>query len=191
MRYILFASVFALAVSQSPAGSQEAPLKSESLQPTASEGGEARFIAPRPVDPADDPVNARAAEDGVDGLIVTLTVDGASVTLDGARPARIPKTAVRANLNIEGDAVRVSAFAGGDAVSDVVVPDPVLYASEGGGLVRMTRRQVVVAIPADRAIDRIEVEAGATLARSSLDVSGAYADYCKDNPRGNWCPTKR
>jgi len=191
MRLVLIASVIALTAASGHARAQEAPLKSESLQPTASEGGEARFIAPRPVDPADDPVNAKVAEATVDGLIVTLTIDGASVSLDGAWPARIPKSAARANLNMDGDAVRVSAFAGADAISEAIVQDPVLYALEGGGLVRQTRRQVVVAVPTDRAVDRIEVEAGATLARTSIDVRSAYDDHCKADPRGKWCPNKR
>ena len=159
-------------------------------RPQASDGAEVSLSQPTPVSEADDPVNQRVTADTVDGLVIALTIDGPQIRLDSASPARIPKSAQRANREGFGDAgsVRATAFSGGQRAGSVEVPDNVLVASEGDGLVRLTRRQLTIAIPVDRAVDRVEVEAPATNARATLDVSAAYEAWCRGDPRGRWCP---
>lgn len=159
-------------------------------RPQASDGGEATLSAPVPVPEDQDPVNQRVAADTVDGLVLAITIDGSAIRLDSASPARIPKAAQRANREGfgEGGSVRATAFAAGQRAGSVEVPDNVLVASEGDGLQRQTRRQLTIAIPVDRAVDRVEVEAPATNARASLDVGAAYEAWCRGDPRGRWCP---
>lgn len=141
----------------------------------------------RPLAASEDPVN-RHADTTVDALILTLTIDSAAVRLDTAVLTRIPPPAAGQPTG-EGDRVTVVGFAGGTRVSEASVPDATLNAQEGTGLVRLTRRQVVVALPAPRALDTIEVTAPGTGASARLDVRAAYAQYCpryqQDNP---YCP---
>jgi hypothetical protein len=159
-------------------------------KPQASDGGEVSLSQPAPVPEAEDPVNQRVQADTVDGLVLAITIDGSAIRLDSASPARIPKDAQRANSEGFGDggSVRAIAFAGGQRVGSVEVPDNVLVASEGDGLVRLTRRQITLAIPVERAVDRVEVEAPATAARATLDVGASYETWCRGDPRGRWCP---
>ena len=70
--------------------------------------------------------------------------------------------------------------------------DGVLNAQEGSGIVRLTKRQVVVSLPAPRALDTVEVSAPATGATARIDVRAAYAAYCKEYRKDNkYCPTPR
>ena len=83
-------------------------------------------------------------------------------------------------------------FAGGSRVSDASATDAVQNAQEGVGLVRLTRRQVVLSLPAPRALDAVEVSAPATRATARLEVRGAYAPYCKVyNPDNKYCPSRQ
>ena len=157
-------------------------------RPVASDGGDARVVSTTAVPEADDPVNARVAADTVDGLIVAITLDGAQVRLDSALPARVPRAHTRPRDGAQGDLVTVTGWAGGREVTRNAVPDTVLNASERDGLVRTPRRQVVVALATDRALDSVRVEAPATQAAQSLDVRSAYANYCRAAPDGQWCP---
>jgi hypothetical protein len=156
--------------------------------PSASPGGKVEIIAPKPLDAASDPVNARSTEATADGLAIMVTIDGSNVTLDSAAFARVPRVLARADRKVEGDVVRAVAFAGGQRVALTVVPDMTLNASEGGGLVRTTKRQVALVLAADRPIERVEIEAPATNARGSLDVRSAYAEICRADPKNKWCP---
>jgi hypothetical protein len=143
----------------------------------------------RPVAAADDPVNRFVSKKTVDGLIVTVTIDGSAVTLDRATPARIPKPR-KLSDKATGDIVTAAGFAGGKRVSQTTVSDQVVNAQEGVGIVRTTRRQLSFTLEAPRAIDTVEVSAPATGASARLDVRSAYAQYCapsKPDPR--LCPT--
>jgi hypothetical protein len=139
---------------------------------------------------ANDPVNRQAA-DGIDALILTLTIDSTSVTLDRATLARVPRTAAQRSTG-EGDRVTVIGFAGGTRVSETSAPDANLNTQEGVGLVNLTRRQVILTLPAPRALDTIEVNAPSTRATARLDVRAAYARYCPQYNRDNrFCPVPR
>jgi hypothetical protein len=156
--------------------------------PTASPGGKVQIIPPRPIDAANDPVNARSAEATADGLAIVVTIDGANVTLDSAVFARVPRAMARADRKVSGDIVRATAFAGGQRIASSVAPDMTVNASEQDGLVRVTKRQVELVLAADRPIERVDIEAPATNARASLDVRSAYAVICRADPRNKWCP---
>lgn len=158
--------------------------------PTASDGGKAVLIPPRAVDEASDPVNRKVAADTVDGLVVTVTIDGPSVTLDSASAARVPRRLARSDRAAGENFVRATAFSGGQAVSTTVVPDVVLNASEGEGLVRLTRRQIALVLSADRPIDTVTIEAPATAASATLDVRQAYARICEADRNNRWCPRR-
>lgn len=148
-----------------------------------------RDLEPRPVEAAQDPVNRQAAT-SVDGLVIAITIDGPSVRLDHVTLARIPRTASQRSSPIKGDQVTVVGFADNTRVSESIVPDAVLNAEEGAGLVRLTKRQVILSLPAPRALDTIEVSAPATGARARLDVRAAYAPYCREYNRDNrYCPS--
>jgi hypothetical protein len=156
--------------------------------PTASHGGKAQLLPPKPISEADDPVNQRVAADTVDGLVVVVTIDGTKVTLDSASPARVPKRMTRAERVTGGDTVKATAFAGGKVISTTLVPDNVVNASEGEGLVRNVRRQISLALKTDSPVDTVTIEAPATGAMASLDVRFAYAQICKADPKSKWCP---
>jgi|KBSMisStandDraft_5_1062788.scaffolds.fasta_scaffold211653_2 hypothetical protein len=157
--------------------------------PSASAGGKVEIIPPKPLDASADPVNARSNEATTDGLAIVITIDGANVTLDSAAFARVPRTLARADRKVEGDVVRAVAFVGSQRIASSVVPDTTVNASEGAGIVRVTKRQVVLVLAADRPIERVEIEAPATNARGSLDVRSAYAEICKADPGNKWCPS--
>ena len=158
--------------------------------PTASDGGRAVLIPPRPVDEATDPVNRKVAADTVDGLVMTVTIDGPSVTLDSAIAARVPRRLARSDRAAGENFVRATAFSGGQVVSTTVLPDVVLNASEGEGLVRLTRRQIALVLSADRPIDTVTIEAPATAASATLDVRQAYARICEADRNNQWCPRR-
>lgn len=159
-------------------------------QPAASHGGTVRVIPPRPVADGEDPLNQKVAAETVDGIVVTVTIDGPTVTLESAVPARVPKRLARANRDTGENFVRATAMAGGQAVSTTLLPDVVDNASEGGGLVRLTRRQVSVVLAADRPIDSVRIEAPATAASGTVDVRGAYARLCEMDRGSKWCPRR-
>ncbi len=148
-----------------------------------------RDLEPRPIAPADDIVN-QMQQTQVDGLVITLTIDSATVRLDTVVLASIPRP--RAARDTVGDRVTVVGFAGGTRVSDVNVPDMVINAQEGVGIVRVNRRQITVLLPAPRALDTIEVTAPATNATGRLDVRAAYARFCPQfNADNRYCPRPR
>lgn len=173
-------------VDDRPSGGQDVIIQNT---PFASAGGTVRLVAPRPVAPQEDPLNAFSEAQTVDGMIVSLTIDGDTAVLEDAVAARVPRTA--ANRDGKGlddsDVVIVTAFAGGREVARAVVPDLVRNTQEGEGLVLMTRRQLSLALAADRPIDRIQVEAPATNARASFNTSASYDWICEADPRNKWC----
>lgn len=149
---------------------------------------------PRPVSEAEDPLNRLVASETVDGLVVAVTIDGTNISLDQATPARIPRI-TRIDRLGTGDLSPVTAvgYAGGVRVSEAQAPDSVLRVLDDwngrGGIVRFTRREVVIALPAPRALDTVEVIAPATGARARLDVRSAYAPWCRAAPERNpMCP---
>lgn len=148
---------------------------------------EIRDIPGQPVVSTADPVNQRVAASTVDGLMVVVTISGDTVRLDSATPARVP--AARRD-SAGGDRVTATGFAGGIQISQVSVPDGVVNVQEGVGLVRVTRRQVVLPLPAPRPLDTVEIRAPATGATARLDVRPAYAAYC-EGPRRDprMCPS--
>jgi len=165
-----------------------------SLPACTRQGGEpakVQDLEPRAVAAADDQVN-RQGEATIDGLVLTLTIDGAAVSLDQVTLARIPPAAAQRGAEAKGDRVTVVGFAAGTRVSEASAPDAVLNAQEGVGLVRATKRQVVVSLPAPRALDEVEVSAPATGATARLNVRAAYASYCKEYRRDNrYCPSPK
>lgn len=153
---------------------------------------DARDVEPRPVAAAEDPVNRKVTASTIDGLVLAVTIDGASIRLDGATAARVPKSAARVRTG-GGDRVTATGYAGGTRISETTVPDGVLNAEEGGGLVRVPKRQVVLVLAAPRALDTVEVSAPATGAIARLDVRAAYAPYaysCRgDAADPRFCPS--
>lgn len=158
------------------------------LAQPANYGANIRDIPPRAVAEADDPVNRYVAANTVDGMVLALTIDGDRVRLDRATPARVPKPPARKVApSGTGDAAPVTAtgFAGGRQVSSAAVSDQVVNVQEdfqhrgGGGLVRLTRRAVQIALAAPVPLDRVEISAPATGARAMLDVRPAYAELCR------------
>ncbi len=167
-----------------------APASAEPMKPelpTASGGGKAVLLAPRPVVERDDPLNQAVAAQTVDGMVLVITIDGAVVGLDSATPARVPKRQARSSREGAGDVVKATAFAGGLTLSTTVVPDTVLNASEGGGLVRTERRQISLVLAADRPIETVSIVALATGANATLDVRSAYARICEADRSNKWC----
>jgi hypothetical protein len=147
-----------------------------------------RDLEPQAVAADSDPIN-RQAETTVDGLVLTVTIDSASIRLDTVTLARIPAAGRPGG---SGDRVTAVGFAGGSRVSETSAPDAVENVEEGRGLVRLTRRQVILTLPAPRALDAVEVSAPATGATARLDVRGAYAAYCKVyNPDNKYCPSRQ
>ena len=150
-----------------------------------------RDLDARPVDASADPVNRKAEASTVDGFVLVVTINGASIQLDSATPARIPRAAAE-RKRPAGDRVTAVGFAGGARVSETSSADAVLNAQEGGGLVRVSRRQVMLSLAAPRALDTVEVSAPATGASAGLDVRSAYAPYaaaCRgEAPDPRFCP---
>lgn len=166
------------------------PAQQDGNAPRASDGGRAVLIEPRPLAEADDPVNARVLADTANGLALSLTIDGSNVTLDAVTAARVPRRQARASREAEGDLVTLTGLSGGRVVARSVVPDAVLNASEGDGLVRLTRRQIAAVLVADAPIDTLQVSAPATAASATLDVRAAYARLCEAAPGHDWCPKR-
>ena len=122
--------------------------------------------------------------------MIALTIDGTSIQLDSVTLARIPRAASQRGAGAGGDRVTAVGFAASTRVSESSAPDAVLNVQEGVGLVRLTKRQVVLSLPAPRALDTVEVSAPATGATSRIDVRAAYAPYCKEYRSDNkFCPS--
>lgn len=197
---IAFASCLALALAMAAAPSwgqdrvddatTDDPGKDVGM-PVASDGGRAELLPTTPLEEADDPVNRLVAAESVDGLLLSITLDGATATLDSAVLARIPRRIARADRDMQGDSVEVRGLVNGQEVTRTVVPDNLLNASEGDGLVRMTRRQIAVGLSADRPLDAVQVTATATGVDTVLDVSSAYAVICEADRDNRWCPGQR
>ena len=181
----LLSTLGALALASAVSAQQ--PALERQPAPFASPEGKAEIIAPRPVQPAEDPVVRFVNETTIEGLVVSITIDGKAVTLDGASLARVPRKQARADRKVEGDAVTATAMAGAQVVATTVVPDNVLNAEEGRGLVRTERRQLVIALAADRPVDKVVIDAPATGARGELDVRGVFARMCEMDARSKWC----
>jgi len=187
-RFLLSASLMLVACFALPVSAQTDREPAVAATPTASHGGTAELLPPRPLADADDALNQRVGTETVDGLAIALTIDEAHITLDSVELARVPRRQARENRNTGGDQVKVTGLVGGREISTTVVPDNVLNASEGGGLVRTGKRQIFVTLAADRPLDAVRVEAPATSASAVLDVRGAYARICAADPRSKWCP---
>lgn len=187
---LLSASATVLGQDRDAAGTADDPGTGIS-SPVASDGGRGELLQGAPVSEDDDPVNRLVAAQSVDGLLLSITIDGATATLDSAVLARIPRRIVRPDRVVAGDSVEVRGLVDGQEVARTIVPDTVLNASEGGGLVRTTRRQIVAALASDRPLDAVQVIAPATGADVVLDVSAAYAAICKADPNNTWCPRQR
>src|SRR5205807_2672301 len=101
----------------------------------------------------------------VDGLVLSVTIDGPNVTLDQATPARVRKTQRKPAGQGDFAPVTATGFAGGVQISQAAVPDSVVRALDDwntphrGALVRATKRQVVIPLAASRALDTVEVSA--------------------------------
>lgn len=156
--------------------------------PLASDGGKVVHVEPRPVAESDDPLNARVLAQTANGLAVSLTIDGGNITLNSVAAARVPMRQARPARGEEGDTVTLTGFSAGRIVASTVVSDAVLNASEGDGLVRLTRRQVSAVLVANAPIDTLQVSAPATAASATLDVRSAYARLCEAAPSHEWCP---
>jgi hypothetical protein len=159
--------------------------------PSASHDGKTQMLPARPLRDSEDELNSLTQAQTVDGLVLVLTIDGTSITVDSAVPARVPRRQARSERVVGGDLVRATAFASGQAIATTVAPDTVLNASEGGGLVRTERRQVALVLAVDRAVETVVVEALATNARATLDVRQAYARACETDRNSKWCPRPR
>ena len=61
--------------------------EAKQMQPIASHGGTATVSAPRPLDEHADQLNQSVAAETTDGLVVGITIDGSSISLDSAIPA--------------------------------------------------------------------------------------------------------
>jgi len=150
-----------------------------------TEGPKIRDLPVTPVADADDPVNRYVATQTVDGLVLSVTIDGPNVTLDQAVPARVRKTVRRPTGTGDYAPVTALGFAGGTRISEAIVADSVVRALDDwntphqGALVRVMRRQIVIPLAASRALDTVEVTAPATGAHATLDVRAAYAEYCR------------
>jgi predicted NAD/FAD-dependent oxidoreductase len=141
-----------------------------------------RDLEPRPVAAADDPVNKFAAKTTVDGLVLAVTIDGAVITLDNAMPARIP----RATSRKPGDsAVTAIGFAQGVKISQISVADQQINVQEGVGVVSVTKRQVILALPAPRALDTVEISAPASGAKARIDVRSVYSKPIQTDEEGD------
>jgi len=189
------AMALASALLCNPAMAQAQPPRDGGAEPTqppsASHGGKTQLIPARPLPDAEDELNRLTQAQTVDGLVLVLTIDRTSITVDSAVPARVPRRQARSERQVGGDLVRATAFAGGQAIATTVVPDTVLNASEGGGLVRTERRQISLVLAVDRAVETVVVEALATSARATLDVRQAYAGACEADRNSKWCPRPR
>ncbi|HEU4522350.1 MAG TPA: hypothetical protein VFT12_10125 [Thermoanaerobaculia bacterium] len=184
MLTVLVATLTAL-----PLVAQDQTVRAE--EPAASHGGTVQVEPPRPVAESEDPVNILVESETVDGLVLSVTIDGAAVTLDSAFPARVPKRLTGPRRDAEGDMVTFVGIANGREISRTVVPDNVINASEGEGLVRVTRRQIAAVLATDEPLDSVRVEAPATGASATLDVRSAYARICEADPQNKWCPRRR
>lgn len=147
-----------------------------------------RDVAPAPVDEAADPLNRFVAATTVEGIVLNLTIDGATIELNSAVPALIrrPRSSREAQAGL-ADRVTATGFAGGARVSSTTVADPVLNAQDdftadgtgrGGGLVRITRRQVQIGLATPRRLDFVEISAPSTAATARLDLRPAYERWC-------------
>lgn len=141
--------------------------------------------APRPIAPADDPVNRYVLRNTAEGLVVTVGIDGAELTLVDAQPARVPRP--RRPRTVQGDRITVTAFAGDSAVGSVTVPDRTVSALEHGGLIRHERRSISIAVPAPGLVDAVEVRVSANGASRRFDVRAAYGPICRAVPTAPIC----
>ena len=167
-----FLSVLLILAAATPASGQDDPSRGT-------------LIPPRPVARADDPVNRYILRNTADGLVVTVRIDGAELSLERALPARVPRA--RRPRRLAGDRITVTAFAGDRALGSVTVPDRTVSALEHGGLIRQERRTLSIAVPAPGRVDAVEVRVSANGASRRFDVREAYAPLCRAAPTSPLC----
>ena len=191
MRIHILAALCAGSIFAGQVSAQLATAQQELARPSASDGGKVEMLPARPVEESADELNGLVKAETVDGLVLVVTIDRTTVTLDSAMPARVLRSSTGSDRKVAGDMVRATAFVGNEAIAATVMPDNVVHASEDGGLVRIERRQIVIPLAANRPIERVEINAPATGARATLDVRVGYTEFCKADPAGKWCPRAR
>ena len=191
MRFLVFAALWSSVFMVARVSAQTAEPEEEETRPAASDGGKVEVLPSRPIEQDADQLNELVAAETVDGLVLVVTIDRASVTLDSAVPARVPRRLTGPDRKIAGDVVRTTGFVNNEEIASTVTADNVVNASEGGGLVRTERRQITIVLAAERPIESVAIDAPATGAIARLDVRAAYAEYCKADPTGKWCPKAR
>lgn len=132
---------------------------------------------PRPLAAADDPVNQWVEAGTVDGLMLTVNVDGPTITLASAQPARIVRP--RKASDVSGDRVTVRGLSSGAEISTLTVADPLVRVVEREGIVRAEQRTLHLALPTPSAVDEIEVHVSVSGAKARFDVRPYYAEICR------------
>ncbi len=143
-----------------------------------------RTSEPRPVDVAAD--NKELLDQLTPGLLVSLAVDGSTVSLVEARVAMVPKEEQRRR---EGQLVIVEGWSGSVRIAAVAAPDQRLQVLEGSGLVELDRRTLDLALPLTRPIDALLVRLPAADAAVRMDLGSTFADHCAKQPRSPLCST--
>lgn len=138
---------------------------------------------PRAVDAAAE--NAAILADLSPGLLLSLQVDGSTVTLADARVAMVPKDAGR---RAEGELVTLAGWLAGDRIAEVQVPDQRLQVAERGGLVELASYTLDAAMPLVRAVDTLTVLLPGRDAPSRIDLRSIFADHCRKQPLSPLCP---
>ena len=141
-----------------------------------------RTSEPRPVDAATD--NAEIVGQLTPGLLVSLAVDGSTVSLVDARVIMVPREERRRG---EGQLVTVEGWSGSARVAAIAVPDQQLQVLEGGGLVELDRRAVDMALPLGRPIDALLVRLPGDGVAVRIDIRSTFADHCAKQPRSPLC----
>ena len=154
---------------------------------------------PVAVDPATDIVNIASRSALAIGMVMEIhvTADGPELIHIGMMQVRksargthvtVPRTAGgRKESRADGDWVIVEAYGKGVLISRTAVPDPVLIAAEGAGLITLKERTVYASLPTPRRVDTLEITATAGGETKRIDVSKVMDHFCSSAPKERAC----
>jgi hypothetical protein len=119
------------------------------------------------------------------GLVMRLEIDGQTVRMHDPELVLIPR---RSSTRSAGnETVLVTGWRGREQVSSVTVSDQRINVQENVGIVIQEQRSLVVALPAPRRLDRVEVSLPGATAPQAFSVGEVFERVCAQNPSADLC----
>lgn len=127
------------------------------------------------------------------GLVATLRINGANISITKLQIRMIPRTDKLPN---QGELITIKGLSNGKTVTEIKTPDTRLNVQENKGIVFLEKRTIAFALPMPQFIDTLEVTIPATGKTKKLSISKQLSKLCKKHKKLKECsreksPTKK